>query len=65
MTENKKYYLLNLRQCQSHTEMTLFYEAIYSNGLKEIVKKWSYGQSIPTIIYDNGDKYSGIHKQSS
>jgi hypothetical protein len=50
---NNKYYLINLSQYHSHQEMTLYMEAIYSNGLKQIEKKWDYGQSIPTIIYDN------------
>jgi len=52
-TENKKYYLQYLRQYTNHSEGVLYLEAIYSNGMKEIVKKWAYGQSIPTIIFDN------------
>lgn len=51
--ENKRYYLLYLSKVTDAKHNIQVFEAIYSNGLKEIKRNWKYGESIVTIIYDN------------
>jgi hypothetical protein len=52
-SENKFYYLMHLNKKTDYQNNTQVFEAIYSNGLKEISKVWKYGDTILTIIHEN------------
>lgn len=51
--ENKRYYLLHLNQITDVSNNIKIFEAVYTNGINEIIRTWKYGETINTIIYDN------------
>lgn len=52
-TNNKEYYLVSVEKWDNPSIGVLCLRAIYSNGIKQIGRKFNYKQVIPTVIYDN------------
>lgn len=52
-TENKNYYLVSVEKIDIPQMKVLALKAIYTNGIKQISKKYNYKESIPSVIYDN------------
>lgn len=50
--KNKMYYLTHLMRRTNQQNNTDVFEAIYSNGLKEITRIWKHGDAILTILQE-------------
>lgn len=51
--KNTIFYLIELNRIKDRSNGTDYFQAIYSNGVDEIIKPYLYGQTIITVIYDN------------